>query len=433
MNRASTCRWRAASPGWIGSTSLKVAAILLLAMQPAAAEKKYGPGVTDTEIKIGQTTPYSGPASSFGATSRAIVAYFKMINSDGGINGRKINLISLDDAYSPPKTMEQTRKLVEGEEVLAIAGTLGTPGNMTIAKYLNSRGVPQLMGMSGSPKLNDPGHLPWTTTWYASQTVEGQIYAQYVLRTKPEAKIAVLYQNDDYGKGYLTAFKAGLGDKASMVVAEANYDITYPTIDSELVRLATSGADTIFYASSPKFTAQAIRKAHEIGWKPQQIVITASSQTEATLKPAGFQAATGLVTSLFQKVPNDPTWAGEKSMIEFQAFMKQWAPGEAGDLFLSATGYSWAQTLAEVLRKCGEDLTRENLQKQVTSLSGFHPSLFIDGVTLSISPTDRTPWRKARMARFNGTNWEPFGDIVTIEDDKSKCLSEEFLNHMNHL
>lgn len=399
---------------------LAMGVILLSAVGPAAAEKKYGPGVTDTEIKIGQTTPYSGPASSFGAASRAIVAYFKMINAKGGINGRKINLISLDDAYSPPKTMEQTRKLVEGDEVLAIAGTLGTPGNMTVAKYLNGKGVPQMLGMSGSPKLNDPKNLPWTTTWYASQTVEGQIYARYILKAKPDAKIAVLYQNDDYGKGYLAAFKAGLGDKASSIVAEANYDITYPTIDSELVRLAASGADAIFYASSPKFTAQAIRKAYEIGWKPLQVVITASSQTDATLKPAGLEAATGLVTSLFQEVPNDPTWANDKNMIEFQEFMKQWAPGDAGDIFLSATGYSWAQTLAEVLKNCGDDLTRENLQKQVTSLSGFHPSLFIEGVTLSISPNDRTPWRKATMARFNGTNWEPFGGIVTIEGDKSK-------------
>ena len=398
--------------------ALKIGAVLLVATPPAFAEKKYGPGVTDTEIKIGQTTPYSGPASSFGATSRAIVNYFKMINAAGGVNGRKINLISLDDAYSPPKAMEQTRKLVEGEEVLAIAGTLGTPGNMTITKYLNSRKVPQLLGMSGSPKLNDPVNLPWTTTFYASQTIEGEVYAQYLLKTKPGAKIAILYQNDDYGKGYLTAFKVGLGDQASMVVAEATYDITYPTIDSQLVTLAASGADAIFYASSPKFTAQAIRKAHEIGWKPLQIVITASSQIDATLKPAGLEAATGLITSLWQKVPNDPVWADDKVMIEFQAFMKQWAPGEMGDIFLAATGYSWAETMVEILKKCGDDLTRENLLKQATNLKGFHPSLFIDGIALSTTPTDRIAWRQARMARFNGISWEPFGDIVTIEDAK---------------
>ena len=267
----------------------------------AVAEKKYGPGVTDTEIKLGQTAPYSGPASSFGATTRAIGNYFKMINASGGINGRKINRISLDDAYSPPKTVEQTRKLVDGDEGLAIAGTLGTPANLAIAKYLNARKVPQLLAMSGSAKLNDPEKLPWTTTFYASQTIESGIYARYILENKPAAKIAVLYQNDDYGKGYFDGFKAALGDKASLVIAEASYDITYPTIESELVRLASSGADTIFFASTPKFTAQAIRKAHEINWKPLKIVITASSQIDATLKPAGIEAATGLLTSLWQR------------------------------------------------------------------------------------------------------------------------------------
>jgi branched-chain amino acid transport system substrate-binding protein len=397
---------------------LTTGAILLGAAHAVAEEKKYGPGVTDTEIKLGQTAPFSGPASSFGATTRAIGNYFRMINASGGINGRKINLISLDDAYSPPKTVEQTRRLVDGDEVLAIAGTLGTPGNLAIAKYLNARKIPQLLAMSGSAKLNDPEKLPWTTTFYASQEIESAIYARYVLANKPTARIAVLYQNDDYGKGYFNGFKATLGDKASMVIAEASYDITYPTIESELVKLAASGADTIFYASTPKFTAQAIRKAHEIGWKPLQIVITASSQIDATLKPAGLEASTGLMTSLWQKVPNDPIWADDRSMQEFLAFMKQWASGEAGDIFLSATGYSWAQTMAEILRRCGDDLTRENLVKQATNLKGFHPSLFIDGVDLSTSPNDRTSWRQARMARFSGTSWEPFGDIVTIQDDK---------------
>ena len=416
--RLNIAAWRGRGIMRAALGSLTAGAILLSAVHVAAAEKKYGPGVTDTEIKLGQTAPYSGPASSFGATTRAIGNYFKMINASGGINGRKINLISLDDAYSPPKTVEQTRKLVDGEEVLAITGTLGTPANLAIAKYLNARKVPQLLAMSGSAKLNDPEKLPWTTTFYASQTIESGIYARYILQNKPAAKIAVLYQNDDYGKGYFDGFKAALGDKASMVIAEASYDITYPTIESELVRLASSGADTIFFASTPKFTAQAIRKAHEINWNPLKIVITASSQIDATLKPAGVEAATGLLTSLWQKVPNDPIWANDESMKEFLKFMKQWAPGEAGDIFLSATGYSWAQTMAEVLRKCGDDLTRENLLKQATNLKGFHPSLFMDGVNLSASPSDRTPWRQARMARFDGTSWVPFGDVVTIESDK---------------
>jgi branched-chain amino acid transport system substrate-binding protein len=398
--------------------SLTVGAILLSAVHVAAAEKKYGPGVTDSEIKLGQTAPYSGAASSFGATTRAIGNYFKMINASGGINGRKINLISLDDAYSAPKTVEQTRRLVEGDEVLAITGTLGTPGNLAIAKYLNARKVPQLLAMSGSAKLSDPEKLPWTTTFYASQTIESGIYARYILENKPTAKIAVLYQNDDYGKGYFDGFKAALGDKASLIIAEASYDITYPTIESELVRLASSGADTIFFASTPKFTAQAIRKAYEINWKPLKIVITASSQIDATLKPAGLDASSGLLTSLWQKVPNDPIWANDQSMNDFLKFMKQWAPGEAGDIFLSATGYSWAQTMAEILRKCGDDLSRDNLLKQATNLKGFHPSLFIDGVNLSTTPRDRTPWRQAQMARFDGTSWVPFGDVVSIESDK---------------
>jgi ABC-type branched-subunit amino acid transport system substrate-binding protein len=418
MHRAGVSGRRSARLAGSVLAGLVAGAILLGLASAAAEDKKYGPGVTDTEIKLGQTAPYSGAASSFGATTRAIGNYFKMINASGGINGRKINLISLDDAYSPPKTVEQTRRLVDGDEVLAITGTLGTPGNLAIAKYLNARKIPQLLAMSGSAKLNDPEKLPWTTTFYASQDIESAIYARYVLKNKPNAKIAVLYQNDDYGKGYFNGFKAALGDKASMVIAEATYDVTFPTIESELVKLAASGADTIFYASTPKFTAQAIRKAHEIGWKPLQIVITASSQTDATLKPAGLEASTGLLTSLWQKVPNDPIWADDKSMQQFQAFMKQWAPAEAGDIFLSATGYSWAQTMAEILRKCGDDLTRENLLKQATNLEGFHPSLFIDGVNLNTSPSDRTPWRQAKMARFNGSSWEPFGDIVTIQDDK---------------
>jgi branched-chain amino acid transport system substrate-binding protein len=399
--------------------SMAIGAALLGGINAASAGKNYGPGVTDTEIKLGQTTAYSGPASALGATSRAIVAYFKMINASGGINGRKVNLISLDDAYSPPKTVEQTRRLVEGDEVLAITGTLGTPGNLAVAKYLNGKKVPQLLSLSGSAKLNDP-KLPWTTTFYASQTVESKIYARYILKTRPDAKIAVLYQNDDYGKGYFDAFKEGLGGKASkMIVAEASYDVTYPTIESELVRLASSGADTIFYASTPKFTAQAIRKAHEIKWTPLQIVITASSQIDATLKPAGLDAATGLVTSLWQKDPNDPKWSDDKNMQAFLAFMKQWGPGEGADLFLSATGYSWAQTMVHILENCGDDLARENLLKQATNLKGFHPSLFIDGVNLSATPEDRTPWRQAQMARFDGRTWQPFGDIVTIEDNQN--------------
>jgi branched-chain amino acid transport system substrate-binding protein len=417
--RARHGRFGRCSPGVMRPIlkTLMLGSLLLSPANLAAEEKKYDPGVTDTEIKLGQTTPFSGPASSFALQTRVIEDYFKMINAGGGVNGRKINLVTLDDAYSTPKTVEQTRRLVEGEGVLAIVGTIGTPGNLAISKYLNAKKVPQLLARSGSPKLDDPQHLPWTTTFYASQKVEGRLYAQYVLKNKPDAKIAVLYQNDDYGKGYRDAFKEGLGEKASMIVAEASYDLSYPSIDSEIVKLSTSGADTVFYASVPKFSAQAIRKVHEINWKPLQIVITASSQTDATLKPAGLDAATGLLTSLWQRVPNDPAWANDKSMEEFLAFMKQWAPGEQSDLFLAATGYSWAQTMTEVLRRCGDDLSRENLLKQATGLKGFHPSLFLDGINLSVTPNDRVAWRQARMVRFSGTSWEPFGDVITITDN----------------
>jgi branched-chain amino acid transport system substrate-binding protein len=381
----------------------------------ADAQKKYGPGVTDTEIKIGQTMPYSGPASSLAMFGRIPAAYFKKINAEGGINGRKINLISLDDAFSPPKTVEQVRKLVESDEVLAIMGSVGTPTGLATAKYLNAKKVPQVLLTSGSPKLEDPESLPWTTTFYASQVIESRIYAEYLLSSKPDAKIAILYQNDDLGKGYQTAFKAGLGAKvATMVVKEAAYEITEPTIDSQILTLKASGADTLFIAGTPKFAAQAIRKAYETNWKVLHVLMSGVSQIAATLRPAGLEASKGAVTSIWMKQPDNTDWDNDRDMKAYQAFLKEWAPNEQTDDSTAAFAYTVAQMMVEVLKNCGDDLTRENLLKQATNVKDLQLPLMVPGVKVNISPTNRIAWRQARMARFDGTQWVFFGDIITV-------------------
>ena len=308
----------------LGLVALTASVIMLAVAYPSSAEKKYGPGVTDTEIKIGQTMPYSGPASALSVQGRVESAYFTMVNASGGVNGRKIDLISLDDGFSPPKAVEQVRKLVEQENVLAIMGMNGTPTNLAVAKYLNSRQVPQLLGASSSPKLDDAAHLPWTTTFYVPQTAEGKIYARYLLDSKPGAKIGVLYQNDDFGKGYLSALKAGLGENApAMVVKELSYNLSDPTVDSQIVSLQESGTDTLFLAVTPKFAAEAIRKAYDVGWKPLELVVSPASQINPTLKAAGLQRSVGLITLVSMKDPDDPMWAGDKDMAVYYAFMKQ--------------------------------------------------------------------------------------------------------------
>ena len=382
----------------------------------AVAQKKYGPGVTDTEIRIGQTAPYSGPLSSLSTFARIEAAYLRKINESGGINGRKITLISLDDAFSPPKTVEQTRKLVEGDEVLAIVGSIGTPTNLATAKYLNSKGVPQILVLASTPKLDDPDNLPWTTTFMMPQPVETSIYADYLLKSKPDAKIAVIYQNDDLGKGNLGWFKAALGAKAStMIVKEAAYDVMDPTIDSQIVALKASGADTLFHASNARFAAQSIRKAHELGWKVQHVLLSGVSVIASVLRPAGFEASTGAVTSFWLKSPEDPMWDNDSDMREYRAFMKQWAPGEL--IEESAFAYTTAQMIVEVLKKCGDDLSRENLLKQATNIQDLRLPLFLPGVKINISPTSRVAWRRASMARFDGARWVLFGDIVTVPAD----------------
>ena len=376
-----------------------------------AAEKKYGPGVTDTEIKLGQTMPYSGPVSSLARFGRVEAAYLRKINASGGVNGRRVTLVSLDDAFAPAKAAEQTRKLVESDGVLAIVGSVGTPSNLAVAKYLNSKAVPQILLLASTPKLDDPENLPWTTTFMMPQPVETRIYAEYLLKTKPDAKIAVIYQNDDLGKGNLAGFKAALGSRAStMVVAEAAYDIMDPTVDSQIVALKASGADTLFHASNARFAAQAIRKAHELGWKVQHVLLSVVSGIAAVMRPAGLAASTGAVTALWMKSSEDPMWEADAGMREYRAFMKEWAPNE--EVEDSVFPYATAQIIVEILKNCGDDLSRENLIRQATNMRGVQLPLFLPGLTINVTPTNRVAWRKARMARFDGTRWVLLDDVI---------------------
>jgi len=376
-----------------------------------AAEKKYGPGVTDTEIKLGQTMPYSGPVSSLARFGRVEAAYLRKINASGGVNGRKVTLVSLDDAFAPAKAAEQTRKLVESDGVLAIVGSVGTPSNLAVAKYLNSKAVPQILLLASTPKLDDPENLPWTTTFMMPQPVETRIYAEYLLKTKPDAKIAVIYQNDDLGKGNLAGFKAALGSRAStMVVAEAAYDIMDPTVDSQIVALKASGADTLFHASNARFAAQAIRKAHELGWKVQHVLLSGVSSISAVLRPAGLAASTGAVSAFWLKTTEDPMWDDDAGMREYRAFMKEWAPND--DIEESIFPYATAQMIVEVLKKCGDDLSRENLIRQATNIQGFQLATFLPGLTINVTPSSRIGWRKAMMARFDGTRWVLLDDAI---------------------
>ena len=377
----------------------------------AAADKRYGPGVTDTEIRIGQTMPYSGPISTLSRFGRVEAAYLRKINAFGGINGRKVTLVSLDDAFAPPRTVEQTRKLVEDDGVLAIVGSVGTPTNLAIAKYLNSKAVPQILVLSSTPKLDDPENLPWTTTFMIPQPVETNIYAEYLLKTKPDAKIAVIYENDDLGKGNLAGFKAALGSRAStMIVGEAAYDITDPTVDSQILTLKASGADTLFHASNARFAAQAIRKAHELGWKVQHVLLSGVSGINAVLRPAGLAASTGAVTSFWLKTSEDPMWDADDGMREYRAFMKEWAPNE--EIEDSVFPYASAQIIVEVLKKCGDDLSRENLIRQATNIQGLQLPTFLPGLTINVTPSNRIGWRKARMGRFDGIRWVLLDDVI---------------------
>jgi ABC-type branched-subunit amino acid transport system substrate-binding protein len=385
---------------------LTAAALCLVAAQ--AAEAADPPGVTATEIKIGQTMPYSGPASSYGTIGKVEQAYFKMINEQGGVNGRKINLISLDDGYSPPKTVEQTRKLLESEGVLLIFDPLGTAPNSAIQKYLNSKKVPQLFISSGSSRFNDPKQFPWTMPWLPSYEAEGYDFGAYLLKNKPAAKIAILYQNDDIGKDYIHGVERALGDKAAkMIVAKASYEVTDPTVESQVVTLQGSGADTLISVATPKFAAQAIRKIHDIGWKPLHLTSDIGSSIGAVLKPAGVEKAVGMITGAYVRDPTDPATQATDGYKAWLAFMKQYYPdGDTTDLN-NVIGYSIAQTLVQTLKQCGNDLSRENVMREAANLHDLVLPMVMPGLVINTSPTDYQPLKSVRLMRFDGEHWVP--------------------------
>ena len=384
---------------------------------PAAAEKKYDPGASDTEIKIGNIMPYSGPLSAYALIGRTEAAFFKKINDEGGINGRKINFISYDDAFSPPKTVEQARKLVESDEVLLIFQSLGTPTNNAIQKYLDLKKVPQLFVATGATKFGDPKNFPWTMGWQPTYQTEGHIYAKYILENLPQGKIGILYQNDYSGRDYIKGLKDGLGADAAkrMIVAEIPYDPAEPTVDSQVVTLKTSGADIFFDEASPKFAAQAIRKAAEIGWKPTLFLASISNSVGSVLKPAGLENAKGLLSTNYIKDPTDPTWKDDPAIREWAAFMDKYFPDGDKTSTFSVYGYATAQTMVQVLKQCGDELTRENVMKQAANLRDFKLGLLLPGITINTSPTDYFPIEQMQMSRFNGEHGELFGSPISGE------------------
>jgi ABC-type branched-subunit amino acid transport system substrate-binding protein len=392
-----------------------IAALLAAALtSPAAlAQKKYDPGASDTEIKIGNTNPYSGPASAYGTIGKTIAAYFKMLNEHGGINGRKIDFISYDDGYSPPKTVEMARKLVEQDQVLFLFQTLGTPSNSAIHQYMNAKKVPQLFVATGASKWNDPKHFPWTMGWQPNYHTEGEIYAHDILQTKPNAKIGVLYQNDDFGKDLLKGLKDGLGAKAkTMIVKEVSYEVTDPTVDSQIVQLQASGADVFVNITTPKAAAQAIRKVYDIGWKPVHYLNNVGASVGSVLKPAGFDKSVGVITTLYYKDYTDKQWANDPAMKKFEAFMKQYYPeGNLAD-GSNVYGYSVARTLEVVLRQAGDNLTRANIMKQAASLKNVTVDTLLPGIKINTSATDFAPIESVQLARFNGQQYELFGKVM---------------------
>ncbi len=386
---------------------------LFLINGSAFAKGKYGPGASDTEIKIGNTNPYSGPASAYGTIGKAIGAYFKMINDQGGIKGRKINYITYDDAYSPPKAVEQVRRLVEQDQVLLLFQTLGTPNNTAIWAYCNMKKVPQLFVATGATKWGDPKGHPWTMGWQPNYQSEGRIYAKYILDNLPKAKIGILYQNDDYGKDLLKGLMDGLGSKAKgLIVSQQTYEVSDPTVDSQIVNLKDSGADVFINIATPKFAAQAIKKAHEIGWKPTQFVNQVSNSPGAVLKPAGLDASKGVMSLFYLKDPDDPEWSNDPAYKEWLEWMKKYYPdGNLHDLF-NVFGYSVAQTMVQVIKQCGDDLTRENIMKQAANLKNLQLPMIMPGIKINTSPTDFFPIEQEQLGKFDGTRWVLFGKII---------------------
>lgn len=382
----------------------------------AWAQKKYDPGANDSEIRIGQTLPYSGPVSMLGNVGKVSAAYLDMVNAQGGINGRKIKLISLDDGYSPVKTMEQTRKLVEGEEVLFMFGSVGTATNQVVHKYLNQKKIPQLLILSGANKWNDPANYPWTLSGMFSYEAEARIYVKHMLAHVKDPKIAILSQNDEFGRDFLKGLRAALGDKAaSMIVAQASYESTDPTVDSQMISLKASGANVLMSFSNGKFTSQSIRKAAELGWKPQLYIPLGASSIASILQPAGLDNATGAITIANQKNPLDPQWRDDPGMKEYKDFMKRWAPGLDSNESLNLSGITLTRLILDVLRKCGDDLTRENVLRQMLSLKDYSNNLMLPGVSITTGTQDYELYSSTRLQRFNGQSWVPFGETFSLK------------------
>jgi branched-chain amino acid transport system substrate-binding protein len=394
--------------------SLALVGALAIAAGAALAEKRYGPGVSDTEIKIGNTNPYSGPASAYGVIGKSIAAYFAMVNDQGGVNGRKINFLSRDDGYSPPKTVEMVRKLVEQDEVLLLFQTLGTPPNTAIQGYLNDNKVPQLFAATGADKWNDPKHYPWTMGWQPSYRVEARIYARYILKNLPGAKIAVLYQNDDFGKDYLIGLREGLGDKADkLIVATQSYETTDATVDSQVAALQGSGANVLLTAAFQKFAAQAIRKVYDIGWKPTHFLTNVSVSVGVVMQPAGLEKGIGVISAAYLKDPTDPQWQDTPEYKEWLAWMKKYnSSANVSDVF-SVYGYSVAQTMVGVLKASGDTLTRENAMKQAASLHTLVLPMLLPGITVSTSADDFAPIKQMQLQKFDGTTWKLFGEVIS--------------------
>ncbi len=393
----------------VSATTLAIA----LAYGPVNAAGKYDEGANDKEIKIGNTNPYSGPASAYGTIGRGISAYWKMVNAKGGVNGRKINFISLDDGYSPPKTVEQVRKLVEQEKVLLMFQPLGTPPNSAIHKYMNAKKVPQLFVATGAGKWGNPKQFPWTMGWQPAYPGEAQIYATYLLNNKPDAKVAILYQNDDYGKDYLNGFIAGLGAKAkTMVVAKEPYEVTEPTVDPQVIKLKASGADVFFNITTPKFAAQAIRKVHDLGWQPLHFLNNVSTSVATVMKPAGLEKGIGIISTAYIKDPTDPQWTNDADMKEWRAWMDKYFPDGDKTNNNNTYAYAVASTMHEVLKRAGDDLTRANIMKVASNLKGVKVPLLLPGITIDTSPTDFYPIQCERLMKFTGEKWQLVGDTI---------------------
>ena len=397
------------------ATMLLGLAVVAAAGNAAFAQKKYDTGASDTEIKIGNIVPYSGPASAYGVVGKAMGAVFKKVNDDGGINGRKINFISYDDAYSPPKAVEQARKLVESDEVLLLFGTLGTASNTAIQKYVNSKKVPQLFVATGATKWNDPKTFPWTMGWLPSYQSESRIYAKYLTKEKPTAKIAVLYQNDDMGKDYLKGLKDGLAGDVSRVVAEESYEVAEPTIDSHVVRLKSSNPDVIIFFTTPKFGAQAIKKLGEMSWKPVTIVSNVSASTATVMRPAGMENSQGVISAAYAKDVSDPQWAGDPGIKAFDELLAKYLPDTNRVDASAMTGYNMATTMVEVLKRCGDNLTRDNVMKQAASLKQFSQGGLLPGITLTTGADDFQPIEQLQLMQFKGERWQLFGDVISGE------------------